>query len=70
MKKKCKDDTSSGCLMGPNWWIYILCIIGVILFVLLIVWLSAQWSTKTVNSPTLTGKSILEQFSNDCVPAV
>ena len=47
MAKKEKIETSNGCLLGSNWWVYILCIICVILFALLIVWLSTYWSTAS-----------------------
>jgi hypothetical protein len=71
-ESKSKESKNKGCLMGSNWWIYIICIIVGIAFIILLLWASSYWCYDNNNiSDTLTpGKSILQQFSKDCVDAV
>ncbi len=65
-----KDEKNSGCMMGSNWWIYVLCIIGAIIFIILVIWISSYWSKcDTIPNYCLTGKAMLMDMSNNSVPA-
>ena len=67
------SEDSSSCLMGPSWITYIFCILGAIVFIIIVVWLCSYWNTSSTIQPnfyTGTGKMVLSQFSLDSVEPI
>ncbi len=63
------DSTATGgCMMGPSWFTYIICIIIAIAFIILVIWLTSFWSTDNCQTQN-KHKSALSQFSNNSVTA-